>query len=181
MIIAQQKKKENIVEYLLYLWHVEDLLRACRYDMNNVETCIIAHYQQPDNILQEIRQWYQELIAMARNEGIMEKGHFQFLNQIVTELSDLHKRLLRSPDETVYGSLYYKALPAIVQLRAKAGALPMTSEIETCLTSVYGYFLLKMQRKEISAETTESIKHISALLAFLAARYHESIGVIVSN
>ena len=170
MIVAQQKRKENIVEYLIYLWHIEDLLRACRFDMNEIEAHIISSYQQPENIMQEIRQWYQELIDMSLREGIREKGHLQINKIIVSELDELHKRLIHSPQEMVYGSLYYKALPAIVQLRSKAGDTAM-SEIETCLTAVYGHFLLRLQSKEISAETTESIKQISSLLAFLAAKF----------
>ena len=172
MLIARQKRKENIVEYLIYMWHVEDLLRACRFNMDEIEARIIASYQQPENILQEIRQWYQELIDMALSEGIKEKGHLQINNIIVIELNELHHLLLHTPHETIYGSLYYKALPAIVQLRSKAGDV-LTSEIETCLTAIYGHFLLRLQAKEISVETTASIKQISSLLACLAAKYHE--------
>jgi len=172
MIIARQKREENIVEYIIYMWHVEDLLRACRFDMDAIERQIIASYQQPEQVRQEIRQWYQALANRARSEGILEKGHLQMLTTLVAELSALHGRLLRNSHETVYGSLYYKALPSIVQLRAKAGGTP-ASEIETCLTAVYGYFLLQVQAKEVSNETTDSIKHISRLLAFLAARFHE--------
>lgn len=29
MITASQKRKENIAEYLLYMWQIEDLIRAC--------------------------------------------------------------------------------------------------------------------------------------------------------
>ena len=29
MIVARQKKKENIAEYLLYMWQIEDIIRAC--------------------------------------------------------------------------------------------------------------------------------------------------------
>ena len=172
MIIARQKKKENIVEYLIYMWHVEDLLRACRFDWCEIETRIISSYQQPENVLQDIRRWYHELVDMVFIEGITEKGHLQILNDSVMELTELHNRLIDDPKETLYHSLYYKTLPAIVQLRAKAGDARM-SEIETCLTAVYGYFLLKMQKKEISVETAESVKHISALLSCLAAKYHE--------
>ena len=171
MIVAQQKRKENIVEYILYMWHVEDLLRACRFDMDEIEKHVISGYQQPEYILMEIRQWYRELIEMALNEGITEKGHLRMNEKIMTELTALHNSLVRKPRETFYDSLYYKALPAIVQLRAKAGDT-QSSEIETCLTAVYGYFLLKMQDKEISDETTESIKKISNFLACLAAKYH---------
>ncbi len=42
MIIAQQKRKENIAEYLLYLWQVEDLLRACKLDIDTVDRMITA-------------------------------------------------------------------------------------------------------------------------------------------
>ena len=124
MIAARQKRKENIVEYIIYMWHVEELLRACRFDMDEIEAHIIASYQQPENVLQEIRAWYRELIEMMRSEGIMEKGHLQILQKIVAELSAIHGRLIQSPHETVYGSLFYRTLPAIVQLRAKAGDHP---------------------------------------------------------
>ena len=31
MYIAQSKRKENIAEYILYLWQLEDLLRALQF------------------------------------------------------------------------------------------------------------------------------------------------------
>ena len=34
MIIARRKRKENIAEYLLYMWQVEDLIRANNFDMD---------------------------------------------------------------------------------------------------------------------------------------------------
>ena len=42
MIIAQQKRRENIAEYLLYLWQVEDLLRACHLDIDTVDIAVAA-------------------------------------------------------------------------------------------------------------------------------------------
>ena len=36
MIVARQKRKENIAEYLLYMWQVEDLIRANRFDMDAI-------------------------------------------------------------------------------------------------------------------------------------------------
>jgi len=174
MIIAQQKKKENIVEYLIYMWQVEDLLRACHFNMDTIETVLLSKYDQPEPVMQEIRQWYRELTNRMRDEGIMEKGHLQQHMEIVTALNGLHDRLIKSSHETVYASLYYKSLPAIVQLRAQSGDTRM-SEIETCLTAIYGYLLLKIQGKEISAETTGSVKDISRLLAYLAASESEIV------
>ena len=161
MIIAKRKRKENIAEYLLYMWQVEDLIRANRFDMDSIRRTVIAHYAQPASVKEEIAQWYQELIDMMRSEGVMEKGHIQLNKNVIIALTDLHLRLLRSTKEMVYGATYYKTLPFIVQLRAKSGGEELP-EIETCFNALYGYLLLKMQHKEVSAETTEAIKQITA-------------------
>ena len=34
MIVAKQKRKEKIAEYLLYMWQVEDLIRANQFDID---------------------------------------------------------------------------------------------------------------------------------------------------
>ena len=170
MIIAKRKRKENIAEYLLYMWQVEDLIRANRFDMDSIRRTVIAHYAQPASVKQEIAQWYQELLDMMRSEGVMEKGHIQLNKNVIIALTDLHLRLLRSTKEMVYGATYYKTLPFIVQLRAKSGGEELP-EIETCFNALYGYLLLKMQHKEVSAETTEAIKQITAFLALLSEKY----------
>ena len=170
MIIAKRKRKENIAEYLLCMWQVEDLIRANRFDMDSIRRTVIAHYAQPASVKEEIAQWYQELIDMMRSEGVMEKGHIQLNKNVIIALTDLHLRLLRSTKEMVYGATYYKTLPFIVQLRAKSGGEELP-EIETCFNALYGYLLLKMQHKEVSAETTEAIKQITAFLALLSEKY----------
>lgn len=119
MIIARQKRKENIAEYLLYMWQVEDLIRANKFDMDSINRTVIAHYDQPEEVKKEIAQWYEELIEMMRSEGVMEKGHIQLNKNVIIALTDLHLRLLKSPKEMVYSAAYYKTLPYIVQLRAK--------------------------------------------------------------
>ena len=170
MIIAKRKRKENIAEYLLYMWQVEDLIRANRFDMDSIRKTVIAHYAQPASVKEEIAQWYQELIDMMRSEGVMEKGHIQLNKNVIIALTDLHLRLLRSTKEMVYGASYYKTLPYIVQLRAKSGGEDLP-EIETCFNALYGYLILKMQHKEVSPETMEAIKQITAFLALLSEKY----------
>jgi len=171
MIIARQKRKENIAEYLLYMWQVEDLIRANHFDMDKIRETIIAKYDQPDVVKDEIIQWYQELIDMMRSEGVMESGHIQLNKNVILSLTDLHLRLLRSPKEMVYQAAYYKTLPHIVQLRAKSGETEVP-ELETCFAAIYGYLLLRMQGKEVSAETIEAIKQISSFLAILSEKYN---------
>ena len=165
MIIARQKRKENIAEYLLYMWQVEDLIRANKFDMDSINRTVIAHYDQPEEVKKEIAQWYEELI---------EIGHIQLNKNVIITLTDLHLRLLKSPKEMVYSAAYYKTLPYIVQLRAKSGGEDLP-ELETCFAAVYGYLLLRMQGKEVSAETLEGIKQISSFLALLAEKYREDM------
>lgn len=174
MIVARQKRKENICEYLLYMWQVEDLIRANHLNMDEIRRNVLSRYQQPESVMREIEQWYEELIEMMRSEGIAEKGHIQLNKNVIIALTDLHLRLLKSPKEMIYGAAYYKTLPYIVQLRSKSGGEEVP-ELETCFTAVYGYLVLRMQGKEISAETLEGIRQISSFLALLAAKYKEDM------
>lgn len=174
MIIARQKRKENICEYLLYMWQVEDLIRANRFDMEEIRRNVLSRYQQPEETMREIEQWYEELIEMMRSEGVKESGHIQLNKNVVITLTDLHLRLLKSPREMVYGAAYYKTLPYIVQLRAKSGGADV-AELETCFTAVYGYLVLRMKGQEVSPETLEGIKQISSFLALLAAKYRDDM------
>lgn len=171
MIVAQQKRKENIVEYLLYMWQVEDLIRANEFDPELIQTNIISKYNQPEEIKQKILIWYEELIEMMKQENVMEKGHIQLNQNIIITLTDLHLKLLKSSKEMVYSATYYKTLPHIIELRSKAGSEDVP-ELETCFTAIYGFLLLRMQGKEITPETMGAIKQISSFLAILSEKYH---------
>lgn len=174
MIIANEKRKQNIAEYLLYMWQVEDLIRANRFDMDLIRKHVISHYDQPDEVKEEIARWYEELIEMMRSEGVMEKGHIQLNKNILIQLTDLHLRLLKSPRETLYHANYYQTLPYIVELRSKSGGTDVP-ELETCFAALYGYLLLKMQHKEVSEETTAAVKQISSFLALLSEKYKQEM------
>lgn len=172
MIIAQEKRKQNIAEYLLYMWQVEDLIRANGFDIEKIKKEIVSQYDQPEEVKEEITRWYRELIDMMLLEGVKEKGHIQLNKNVVTDLTDLHLRLLKAPKETVYAAMYYQTLPYIVELRSKSGGKEVP-ELETCFTALYGYLLLRMQHKPISEETGQAIKQISSFLALLAEKYRQ--------
>lgn len=42
MLIAQQKRKQNIAEYILYLWQLEDLLRALQFSPEAIYSQLVA-------------------------------------------------------------------------------------------------------------------------------------------
>jgi hypothetical protein len=172
MIIAQKKKKENIAAYLLYMWHVEDVIRASHFDMPTIHRTLISSYNRPEKEKAEISRWYEDLIRRMRAEGVEEKGHLRAHAELLASLTGLHLRLLDTPGETLYRAAYQRILPYIVQLRARSGGREMP-EIETCFTAVYGYITLKMQRKNVSGETHEAIRQVSAFLSFLAGKYRD--------
>ena len=41
MITASQKRKENIAEYLLYMWQIEDLIRANGLDIDKIRANVL--------------------------------------------------------------------------------------------------------------------------------------------
>jgi len=170
MLIAKQKKEDNIAEYLLYMWQVEDIIRANNLNIESIRENIIDQYDQPENIKREIEDWYIHLIEMMKMEGVTQTGHLQINKNIILELTDLHLRLLQSPQESEYISNYYKTLPFIVELRAKTDDKNL-SEIETCFSALYGFLLLRLQQKQISGETQSAVSQISSFLRLLALNY----------
>ena len=119
MIIAKQKRQENIAEYLLYLWQVEDLLRACNLDIDKVEKAVIGRYDVDDKTRNEIKDWYESLIKMMELENVRERGHIRVCHNVLIRLNDLHMQLLANQDRFPdYHADYYRTLPFIVQLRA---------------------------------------------------------------
>lgn len=44
MFVSKQLKEKNIAEYLIYMWQIEDLIRANGCDMEKIKSTIIAPY-----------------------------------------------------------------------------------------------------------------------------------------
>ena len=84
MFVSRQLKEKNIAEYLIYMWQIEDLIRANGCDMEKIKSTIIAPYPLTEEQKAELTQWYMDLIEMMRHEGIMEKGHLQINKNIIT-------------------------------------------------------------------------------------------------
>lgn len=171
MFIAEQKKKENIAEYLLYMWQLEDILRAYEFDIDKVQKGLIDTTDHSEENKAEARQWYTKLIEQMKLEDVEEKGHLNSNIELLNKLSAFHKDLLKNANETQYVETYYKTLPYIQELRAKLENQAM-DEIEICFTALYGYLLLKLQKREISADTASAIIQISHLMRSLSEKYN---------
>ena len=170
MIIARQKRKENIAEYVLYMFQVEDMMRACHCDFEIVKQQIISKYTQSPETIKDIEYWYENIILLMKNEGVEQKGHLREVLNIIDDMHDLHLRLLRSPLHPDYKAAYQEAAPVIGQSIQKTHSEGV-SETEVCLQMMYMILLLKLQHKEISSDTMFGVQKISRMLAILSAKY----------
>lgn len=172
MIIAQAKRKENIAEYLLYMWQVEDIIRANKLSLELIEQNVISKYNCDKKTRHEIAEWYDSLIKMMELEHAKEHGHLQINKNVLIRLNDLHRALLASPDKfPVYRATFYSTLPFIVELRAKMPQENQTGELETCFNALYGIIMLRLQHKDITPETQRAIAQISQFIGMLAAYF----------
>jgi homoserine dehydrogenase len=172
MIIAREKRNQNIVEYLLYMYQVEDLIRAAKLDISVINDAIVQKYDQPEDIKLEILQWYEDHINLLKDENKQNNGHLTYLENLANDLNELHLKLLSTSDKKKYLELYTNAIPSLHALKSRSKGRNI-HEIKLCLNGLYGYLLLKLRGENISPETSESIEDISKMMAFLANKYHK--------
>ncbi len=172
MLVSRELRKKNIAEYLLYMWQVEDMLRANDLSLDKVKTNIVEPYALPDEESGELLQWYADIIDMMHQEGVKEKGHLQINKNIIINLADLHARLLHSPKVPFYSAAYYKALPFVVEFRTKSEGREK-NELENCFDALYMVWMMKLQRREINEETLKATAEISKFISMLSLYFKE--------
>ena len=170
MFISQQLRKNNIAEYLLYMWQVEDIIRAYGCSITALRREYISRFDYDEEKKEELTDWYGDLITMINQEGCREGGHLQINKVVMQQLIELHEQLLASPKFPFYNAEYYKVLPFIVELRNR-GANKEENEIETCFNALYGTMMLRLQKKEISQNTQHAIKEITTFIGMLSDYY----------
>lgn len=146
-----KSKKENIAEYILYLWQMEDYLRA---------------FPAQADATAELH----ELNEMMHREGIVEGGHLQLAQNALSELEELHSRLLQ--EDAIYRANIIRLTPSLNLLKAKTDK-PTMSDIEACLLLLYQIMLLRLQKREITPETANVQQQATRLLQFLSKIYYD--------
>ena len=146
-----KSKKDNIAEYILYLWQMEDYLRAFP---QNAEATPELH----------------DLNEMMHREGIVDGGHLALANNALAELIDLHTTLLN--EDAMYRAAIIRLQPSLNLLKAKTDR-PTMSDIEACLVLLYQIMMLRLQKKEITPETASVQQQATQVLTFLSRTYHD--------
>ena len=170
MIVAQKLRKQNISAYIIYMFQVEDIIRAYGLDVDRICQEYLPRFQYTKEQIEEQRDWYAGLIRMMQEEGVKESGHVQVVKNTLLLMADRHQELLADPKQPFYSAAYYKALPYIVELRSK-GMGKEKNEIENCVDALYGATVLKMQGRELTDQTKQALQPISHLLEMLSNLY----------
>ena len=144
-------KKNNIAEYILYLWQIEDYLRA---------------FPQQADINQELH----DLNEMMHQENILQGGHLQLAQNALSELEDLHNDLL--DQEATYRAAMIQLKPSLNILKSKTDR-PTMSDVEACLVLLYQIMLLRLQKRTISSETEHVQQQATHVLQYLSKTYKE--------
>lgn len=189
MLIAKELRKKSIAEYLLYMWQIEDIIRAYQCSLTKIRREYIDKFYYTDVQKDEEEDWFGDLIRMMNQEGCRESGHLQINRVVMQSLNELHAQLLASSKFPFYSAEYYRVLPFIVELRGKTKQVADRmarknepnlkeiaanlghSEIETCFDLLYGVMMLRLQKKEISHETEVALKEITTLIGMLSDYY----------
>ncbi len=170
MYIAKKLREQNICEYLIYMWQIEDIIRAYKFDIDALKDNYLTKFNPTEQQMAELVEWYGNIIEMMRSEQVMESGHIQINKNVIINLTDLHDSLLKSDKFRFYSQAYYKALPYIVEIRNK-GDRKDISEIENCFDALYGVMMLRLQKMPVNPDTEKAVKDITTMLGMLSDYY----------
>lgn len=173
MDIAVTKRKENIAEYILYLWQLEDLLRALQFSPEAIYSTLIAPRKDLDEQQKSASLiWYMDIANLLREEGKEEKGHLEHTLHLIRDLHDLHLQLMKLPLGEQYRPLVAKLEPELPRLQAVWGK-PGMSDTELCFRALYATMLYRIKGDGENKAVSDTLEFISPVIAFLSAMHRK--------
>ena len=168
MDIAQAKRRENIAEYILYLWQLEDLLRALQFSPEAIFSTLIAPRKDiADEQKHVFLLWYMDIPTLLHQEGKDEKGHLEHTLHLIGDLHDLHLQLMKLPVGEHYRRTYARLEPELPRLRAVLGN-PGMNDTELCFRALYAAMLYRIKGEGEKSAVADTLEFISPVIAELA-------------
>lgn len=171
MLIALQKQKENIAEYLLYMFQIEKIVRTFQLDLDKIMKDFVEPSIPNISYLNQYREWYADLIKQMKVRGLEKEGHTETVTEVILELIYLHNTLLTIVNDEKYKTLVDHASEYLTEFKGKAN-MTQRNDIEVLLHAMYMKLQLKMRKQEISAETEDAMDKLRIQLAYLAREYN---------
>ena len=69
MFIAQKLRSQSTSAYLVYMYQVEDLVRAYGLDADRIAAEYLPRFGYDEKQTQQATEWYESLARMMREEG----------------------------------------------------------------------------------------------------------------
>ncbi|MFK8039391.1 MAG: DUF4924 family protein [Crocinitomicaceae bacterium] len=170
MLIARKTKASNIAEHVLYMFQIEDLIRANQFDVDTIVNNILKPQIEDEKVLDEYKVWYLDLIQQMKSEGIKKQGHTSDINEILMELLLLHNTLLNVIKEPKYLKVFEEALPSLKEFQQKSNSVDINL-VEIGFNALYSKIILRLKKTPISEATESAFTAISQMFAYLAAYY----------
>jgi hypothetical protein len=166
------KRRENIASYVISMWHIEDLVRACGFNVDLLLERLLPDGSLTQQEVETTRSWYAGIMHRMRQQGLERTGHLQEVEEVINELEYLHQTLADVLHDEEYERLLAGAKPGIETLQSQAGE-DATGTVDTCFTAVYGVMLLRAQGSPVSEGTLEAEAAIRRLLERLSLHYRQ--------
>jgi hypothetical protein len=170
MLIAEKTREENIAEHVIYMFQIEDLIRANNFDSDKIIATLIAPHLNDEDLILRYAKWYAGLCKEMKISRIEKSGHLNDINEILAELMLLHNTLINITKDKKYLIAFEQALPVLKDFQQKSNSGNLNL-IEVGFNALYGKVILKLQGKDISPASEEGFKAISNMLGHLAAYY----------
>lgn len=171
--IAEKKKAQNIGEYLIYMYQMEDLIRSYQGNMDEIRQYVISHYPVSEEEKAEVAVWFEVLLEKMKSQGIIEKGHLKELQDLVENLANLHWKLLKT-DKTYYET-YHNAKPFILDAILNADGENPGNEIQVCINGIYGLLLCRLMGKKVEDQQIKASEAFGEVLSLLNFNYQQRI------
>lgn len=172
MFIAEKYKESNIVEYVLYMWHIEEAVRSLNLDINRIESEIIDQFSLPEDARSKMYDWYADIVRRMKEQRIHETGHLEELRELMNEIYYLHQSLVTLYQDKEYQRLLAEAKPNLDILQKKSDG-DQKSEVELAMNGLFGVLILKLKKREVSEGTQDAVKSISKMMGHLAKQYNK--------
>ena len=171
MDIAQSRRKENIAEYILYLWQLEDLLRALQFSPEAIYSQFVAPRNLPEEQQNIMLLWYMDIVNLLRKEGKEQSGHLEHSLHLIADMHNLHLQLMQNPIGEHYRQTFSKLAPQLPQLRTMLKSENI-SDTELAFRALYAAMLYRIKGdKSHSEAVADTIELVSPVVGELAAMY----------
>jgi hypothetical protein len=160
---AEAKRAAHIVEYLLFVWQMEDAVRATGFDPEVLD-------RMCEGMEDADAEWLLDLAHDLDHQGLRAAGHVAHAHETLTELALLHDLLSGPLEDRTYQTAYQAAEPFLRDLDARLapGRRGRMHPAEQMMTALYGWLVLRLRREPVTLETEAALVAIKGMANALA-------------